>query len=235
MKGTLLSALFLSLSLVVSAQGFEVAVNTEIQQGAIGETIKTPISVKNTSDKPLSLILRKVDNQLGSTQKIYYCLDKDCTESRSEDYQFKLEPGQSLSALQIGLETGLVASEVSARYIIFNKYNPTQASDFTLHYTIHERSEKQNIFNSPNIVIHDAFPNPVTENIFTIHYKILNPTPKYKLFVYNLLGNVVGEYKIDPYDTSLRIRTDDFNSGIYFYTLSLNGEGVMTRKVVIRK
>ena len=48
-------------------------------------------------------------------------------------------------------------------------------------------------------------------------------------------GNIVGEYDLNPSETLLRIKTEDLNAGIYFYTLYLDNESVMTRKLIVKK
>jgi hypothetical protein len=58
---------------------------------------------------------------------------------------------------------------------------------------------------------------------------------KAKILVHNIIGNVVGEYALSPLDSSVRINTEDLSAGIYFYTLYVENEGVMTRKLIVKK
>jgi hypothetical protein len=68
-----------------------------------------------------------------------------------------------------------------------------------------------------------------------VDYKILNDRIKAKLVVHNLLGNVVGEYSLPILENFVRVKTDDLSAGIYFYTLYVDDESVMTRKLIVRK
>jgi len=218
----------------LSGQGFEIVSLQESYKGYIGEVVKAPVRFKNTSDKPVTLIIRKVDAQIGSTQKSFFCLGNDCFDQKIEDYIVKVEPGQTLSSFQIGLEAGLVPGVSTVRYLVFNKAQPAAISEFDIHFAVEEKPEKQSIYNSKVITLHDVYPNPIVENAF-VDYKVLDDQVKAKIMVYNILGNVVGEYQLPSSETILRIKTDDLSAGIYFYTLYLNNEGVMTRKLIVRK
>src|SRR5689334_9953921 len=96
-------------SFAVSAQSFEVTGIQENYKGIIGETIKAPILFRNTSDKTVTLIIRKVTSEIGSTQKNYFCIDNNCLDQKVEDHIVKIEPGQTLTSLNVTLEAGLVA------------------------------------------------------------------------------------------------------------------------------
>jgi hypothetical protein len=40
---------------------------------------------------------------------------------------------------------------------------------------------------------------------------------------------------LSPFENRVKIQSEEFVSGIYFYTLYLNNNVVLTRKIVIRK
>ncbi len=88
-------------------QGFELVSLQESYKGLIGETVKAPVRLRNTTDKPITLIIRKVSSQIGSTQKNFYCLGADCFDTKVEDYILKLEPGQTSNTFQVALDGGL--------------------------------------------------------------------------------------------------------------------------------
>ena len=234
MKIWLLAGILIVLSACAYSQGFEIVSLQESYKGQIGETIKVPVRFKNTTEKTLTLIIRKVDGQIGSSQKHYFCVDNNCLDYRIEDYILKLEPGQILNSFQIALETGLVSEESVLKYVAFSKSNPNQAIEFELNFNVEEKAEKESIYSSRFVTIHDVYPNPVVDQA-VVDYKILNDRIKAKLVVHNLLGNVVGEYSLPILENFVRVKTDDLSAGIYFYTLYVDDESVMTRKLIVRK
>lgn len=235
----MLKAWLLVMSLTIScwaySQGIEISPLQDSYRGAIGETLKVPLRFKNTSDKPITLIVRKVSEQIGSTQKNYLCLDGDCTDQRSEDQVVKVEPGQTLSNLFVVLEGGLVSGLSTAKYIAFNRLNPAQLLELDLNFAIEEKSEKaSNIYSSRHITLFDVYPNPAVDHA-NVAYKLVDGQVKAKILLHNILGNVIGEYSLPSAENTIRIKTDDLSSGIYFYTLYLDNEGVTTRKLIVKR
>lgn len=234
MPRTLLFLTFFIISLVGYAQSFEMSGLQEAYKGSIGEIVKAPVRFRNTSDKPIVLIIRKLQEQIGSTQRNFFCPDGDCLEDKIHDYTIRLEPGQTLNSLQFGLEGGLVPGGSFVRYIVFNKALPAHFVEFDLNFSIEEKPQKENIYQSPLITVRDVYPNPTIDNAF-VNYNLLNDRTKAKIRVHNILGNIVGEYDLTASETLLRIRTEELNAGIYFYTLYVDNESVMTRKLIVKK
>ena len=233
MKRFLLSIFILLSATWAVAQGFEVSGLQENYRGFIGETIKAPVRIKNTTDRPLNLVLRKSNALIGSTQKSYFCMDGNCFEQRADDLTIRLEPGQSVNALQIVLEAGLVSGESSIRYIVFNKANAAESIEFDTNFIVEEKPEKQSIYNSKYITLHDVYPNPVVDYAF-VDYKIQNDRVKARIVIHNILGNIVGEYNLPLLENKVKMRTEELSSGVYFYTLYIDNEGVLTRKLVVK-
>lgn len=224
---------FILLSINTLGQSFEITGLQENYKGVIGETIKAPLLFHNTSDKTITLIIRKVNAEIGSTQKNYFCLDGNCLDQKVEDHIVKIDPGQTLTSLHVALEGGLVSSISSVRYLAYNKSNPTEAMEIDLHFVVDEKPEKESIYASRHIAIQDVYPNPLVDHAY-VNYKILNDKIKAKIIVHNILGSAVGEYELPVVESKVKIRGEDLNSGIYFYTLYIDNEGVMTRKLIVK-
>lgn len=234
MKRALLVVIISFSGWVALGQNFEITGLQDTYRGTIGDVIKAPIRFKNTSDKPITLIVRKINDQIGTTQKNFFCLDNNCFDQRVEDYIVKIEPGQTLSNFQVALETGLVPGVSSARYVAFNKANPSHTIDFEVNFTVEESPEKQYIYSSKQIILHEVYPNPVVDNAF-VNYRLLSDAVKAKIIVHNILGNVVGEYLLPQSENLVRIKTDDLSAGIYFYTLYVGEKAMVTQKFMLKK
>lgn len=230
----LLSVLFFLVAASSFGQGFELTGFQDFHKGAIGETVKVPVRFKNTTERAITIILRKVNSQIGSTQKNYFCIDNNCLDHRVDDHIFRVDAGQTLTNFYIVLEAGLVPGISSVRYIAYNKSAPSHPVEFDLTFSIDEKPEKQKLYTSRAIAVHDVYPNPATDQAY-IDYAIHDDRVKAKIRVHNILGTILGEYPLPPSETLVRIKTDDLSAGIYFYTLYLNGESVMTRKLVVNK
>jgi hypothetical protein len=137
--------------------------------------------------------------------------------------------------LQVALEAGLAQGLSTIKYIAFNKSNPAESFEFDLNFSIEEKAEKQHIYSSNRVVLHDVYPNPVTNDQAFVNYSILHESVKAKITLHNILGNTIEEYPLPQTENRLKIQTSTLNAGIYFYTLYVDNEGVMTRKLIVRK
>lgn len=234
MVKSLLLAILVLTGTCLYGQGFEIAPLQESYKGLIGETIKVPLRFKNNSDKPITLIIRKVTEQIGSTQKKYFCIDNNCLDSKVEDYILKVEPGQSVNNFFVALDAGLNRNESTLRYLAYNKSNPNQSMEVELNFEVEEKPDKATIYNSRHITVYDVYPNPAVEEAF-LDYDLANDNVNAKILVHNILGNIIGEYALSAIEKRVRIKIEDQSAGIYFYTLYVENEGVMTRKLIVKK
>ncbi len=218
----------------VSAQSFEIGTLQDVYKGFIGETLKVPVRFTNNTEKPITLVIRRVNYTLGGTQKNYFCPDNNCLDQKVEDFTVKIEPRETLTNFQVALEAGLANGISSVKYIAFNKSNPTENIEFDLYFAIDERSAKEDIYSSPHITLHDVYPNPVTDHAY-VNYSIMNDEVEAKIIIHNILGNPIDEYNLPSSENKVKIRGESMNAGIYFYTLYLDNEGVITRKLIVKK
>lgn len=218
----------------IFAQGFDLIDRQENYQTTISETLKIPLKIKNNTDRPQFYIIRKSNNDLGGTQKGYFCLDRNCLEAGMDEFSKRVEAGETLNGLYYMLETGLVTGQNNLKFEVFVKGNPQGLIQHQVNITVDEHRTKSFVFQTKDITIQDVYPNPVSDQAF-IDYKIHTESMKAKVVIHNILGSSIGEYELSNSENRIKILTDDFAPGIYFYTVYLNNNGVLTRKLVIRK
>ena len=234
MTRLLLAVCLMASVLRMQAQTFEVQTTHDNVKGAIGETLKTPVIFKNTSDKTVVIVIKKVSQQIGTTQKNYFCIDAQCLDSKVEEYTLRVEPNQVINTLHVALEAGLADGHSTIKFIAFNKFTPGESYEFDLDFMVAEREEKAIIFSSSDILLREVYPNPVTDVAY-IEYTLLDDRVKAKILIHNILGNTIEEYPLPPDENKVKIRADALTAGIYFYTLYLDNEGVITRKLILKK
>lgn len=234
MKDLLVLLMIIGLSFNLAAQGFEITGMQEAYKGTIGEVIKAPLNFRNNSNRAITLIIRKASSQIGTSQKTYFCQDGICLDQKVDDMIVRLEPGQTLNNLHVALEAGLVPGVSSLKFIAYNRSNPGEALELDFNFSVEEKPEKESIYSSRHISLKDVYPNPTVDYAY-VEYSILQDQVKAKIILHNVLGNSVGEYELSLMESRAKISTADLNAGIYFYTLYLDGEAVMTRKLIVKK
>jgi hypothetical protein len=91
----------------------------------------------------------------------------------------------------------------------------------------------ETLFSNEKISISSVYPNPASAYA-SIDYQLFKDTDNAKIILCNVLGNVVGEYSLIRDAKRLHISTLELNSGVYFYTLSVDGKSLITRKLIIK-
>ncbi|MEQ8302276.1 MAG: T9SS type A sorting domain-containing protein [Cyclobacteriaceae bacterium] len=200
----------------------------------LSDVVKIPIQIKNTSDHPQFYIIRKTQGDLGGTQKGYFCIDNDCLEAGMDEFSKRIEPGETLTGLHYTLETGLMTGQTNFKFEVFVRGNPAELVEHAVSVSIEEKRESALVFQSKDITIHDVYPNPVSDYAF-IEYRLINDSKKAKVVIHNILGRAMGDYELPPFETRIKLYTEDLAPGIYFYTLYLDNDGVLTRKLIVRK
>lgn len=215
------------------AQGFEIVDRQENYQAIVGETIYIPVRIKNNTDKAQFFIVRKAFSDLGSSQKGYFCLNKNCLEQGMDEFSKRLEPGQT-AELYYTMETGLSTGINNLRFEVFVRGLPHHILERIVNVQIDEKREKSFVFQSRDITIHDVYPNPITDQAY-IDYRIHNESIKAKVVIHNILGRTMNETELPVFESKIKLQADDLATGIYFYTLYLDNDGVLTRKLIVRK
>jgi hypothetical protein len=89
------------------------------------------------------------------------------------------------------------------------------------------------LFSDDKISISSVYPNPASA-FASIDYHLGGEANSAKIILCNVLGSVVGEYTLVKDARKLNISTMDLTSGVYFYSLYVDGKTLVTRKLIIK-
>lgn len=236
MKLLISFTLTIMLSFSVLGQSFEILETSRIHSGTVGEKISAKIPIRNLTDAPIQIVIKRVGETIGTTQSSFICWDGECLEAKETEIPLskKIESRETSRKFITELEAGLVPGVSTVKYLIYNRDNPADAIEHEVNFTIEEETASNALFVSDDLQLDEIYPNPVTE-FAIINYQLKNVDVEAKIVLHNVLGSIMDEYDLLPYENKLKITTDRFNPGVYFYTLYIDGDGVTTHKLVIRK
>jgi hypothetical protein len=89
------------------------------------------------------------------------------------------------------------------------------------------------ISNNSNAAI-KAYPNPAV-SYTNIYYTLPPGTNEGELILYDLAGRNLKKYTVTSQFDHLRLTTSDIAAGTYFYQLTVNGNSISTKKIVVVK
>jgi len=219
------------------AQDFEIITDQEaVASGGLSEDIRVPIKIKNTSDRPIYIFVDRVEKVVGSTQTTNFCWGEECYDLSIERLPLsrKIEPGEISEAFVSVLHSGLVEGYSTVKYNIYTRSNREEVVSHEVTYSTEGDQNSQALYVSDQLVFNEIYPNPVREYAI-INYQVNDPETDAKVTLHNVLGSVVGTYELPVLERVLKIETKTFNPGVYFYTLFIDGDGILTKKLIIRE
>lgn len=229
----LLLTLFLYHSVI--SQSFRID-SDQRYTGNVGTEIKAVLNIKNLTNKPLQLQIKRLSSQLGTSQASYFCWGDDCNSEVTSSFSSSktIEAGGLNSNLVSVLETGLVEATSSVKYLIYNVNNPADSLVHEISYVIEDQNSKKILFHNKDIQISNIYPNPVTNSAF-FNYTLSSKKKNAKIIIHNVLGSIIAEYDLPSYESRIKITTSELNSGVYFYTLKVDNDNLITKKLVVKR
>lgn len=221
------------LALASYSQNFELVDLQDSYQSTLNQQVRIPLKIKNTSDKVQYYVIRRTRNETIETQKSYFCIDNQCMEQSVNEFTRKVEPGETVNVNYV-LETGMIPGQSSFKFEIAPKGNPSESREHAVNVNVEEKSVRNYLFQSKEITVHEIYPNPFQDNAM-IDYKVADLSVKAKIVIHNVLGKPITDFDLDAAESKIKIFADEMNPGVYFYTLYINGSGVATRKIMVRK
>lgn len=93
--------------------------------------------------------------------------------------------------------------------------------------------ENDNLYINERIAVKNLYPNPANESAL-LQYSMGVDVKDAKISLYNVLGATVKEYSLSRQSQQLTVDTRHLPNGVYFYQLTVEGQKVATKKLLIR-
>ena len=170
-------------------------------------------------------MIRRIETQIGSTQKNFFCPDNNCLDQRTDtSIRYGSSQVKHSNASAIGLDAGLTEGFSSVKYQVFNKANPSEITQLDINFVVEGNREKGHIYSSSLITIHDLYPNPVVTSANRLRHPP-GACEGQDHHPQHFRKPAVGFTTSFPVRTVLRSRPSD-STPASFYTLYVNNESV---------
>jgi len=221
-----------SQSLTLSDSLGPIANNANVtRQGHTDNEIVAFMFVRNTTNAPIDVLVKKVEISLVSgtvntfcwglcyPPTVYISSDKvtiNALTTDSIDFSGHYDPA--------GFK-----GQTIIRYVFFNRANVSDSVCVNVTYDalevgIHNQTAKN--------ILSGAFPNPAN-NTVNFNYS-LNYDNVSSVIIRNLVGTAVKQSSLTGTEGRISLFTGDLPEGIYFYSLDVDGKAVTTRKLIVR-
>jgi hypothetical protein len=89
------------------------------------------------------------------------------------------------------------------------------------------------MYTSEHLTVSNIYPNPA-HDLAEIDYVMGSNVGGASITLLNVLGSPVAEYALDRSERKVRLQTRDLPTGYYFYQLSVEGNKVATKKLLVK-
>lgn len=225
-------SLTLFLALQIKAQDIIVKdLNEEITTNFQNTKTET-FRIQNYSNFKKSIQIKTSLNEMQGGATLQICYDNNCQESSA--YLIIEVPANSLSKeISIVLNGGL-SNYKDIAHIDFIDMEVDKGIKKEVELNVKNIHSQELFFSKKNVQVKSFFPNPAVKSAI-MEYSISPTEYDAKITLQNVLGSIIETYELSPDDYKLTISTENLNPGVYFYTLSIDDEGLATRKLIVKK
>jgi hypothetical protein len=225
----ILSLLFVG-SYLVQAQSFSVS-NVYVSGNPLF-LLEGHATITNNSTAAKDVLVERTVNNLISGHVSYFCWFEcyGSSVSLSPDI-ITIPAGGNTSIFKAYVETNSLPGISMNTYCFFDQANTSDS--VCVEYLFDGTTGIADIPAGKNF-ISKPFPNPAsTSTSFYVNYTRDSKNPRIKLF--NMLGAEVKDVTVSENKSAIKINVSDLKSGIYFYSLYVNGKSVTTGKMMVAR
>jgi hypothetical protein len=217
------------------AQSLQFVSYTISVTGDKDSTLHGTAVIKNISNVPVVVRVDRTNENLSSGHYSYFCWGGQCYSPPTSTSPFTttLNPGDSSIAGPSGFIAYLApagftgSSDIS--YSFYNDSNLADSVGITFNYSAIATGIRELV--ASGVALTTPSPNPANATT-TIGFN-LAPGKSSKLVIYNMLGSVVREIKLNDKMKMMMLSTTDLKNGMYIYSLVTDNRVVASKKLLV--
>lgn len=181
------------------------------------------------ANENMRIVAKKIENNVVEGSSNYFCFGQCLSPTIFAD-TVQVTGGEAmLFSTHYMAENNymeLLGQEQSMTYEIFSLANPDEkfVINVIFKYSLDDVAE----VSAQNVI--SAYPTPAT-SVINFDY---NVNGNAMVVIYNMMGQEVMRNEIAGQNGTLSMNVSDLNSGVYFYSLVINGKTEKSNKIVIR-
>lgn len=189
--------------------------------------------VKNISNLPVEVAFKRIDeNYTELTDSNAICWGLCFTTNISQNpvsFNRTIQPGATDTAIvHVYPDLDGYTRDGFIDYVLFDYYNPTDSVAFRINFKVNGQPLSQEELAGPSLSV---YPNPVRD-LLKVNYDLaFGEEAQFELI--NLVGSKVLSQTLDATKNYTEVDLSALRSGVYLYTLRVNGNLEISKKLVI--
>lgn len=216
----------------LNAQSLQlIGVPTAPVSGDGSRSLEAHIWVKNISSDTAIVKVRRVFNQLKPEHELLLCFGPSCYPEETEitPNSVTIAPGDTNKTFKALLDAAGTPGSASATYY-FIKMNGIQDSvSATVSFNVVTGLE--DLISKGKVSV-SVSPNPVVNNGI-LSYALPNASSTAQVNFYDMLGGLQRQQFIKGQQGSVSLDLSNLKSGVYFYSLVIDGRPYITKRLIV--
>src|SRR5690554_2842799 len=225
------------LMLHLQAEGQVRVLNEAIEfNGKVNTSQRKSLILQNESDQTKEYNLKFLRGNVASSQNVKICLGNTCYDPKKDlaKVKLKLKPGEVYTDLYIEFDLGITEAKGTFDLHFANTENLRDVFIIESVYNVESTGGENATVDHKDIILRSIYPNP-SSRFAQLDYQIKNPAVKARIVINSIIGNPVADLHLDPNQKSIGINVADLNPGFYFYTLIVDNQNIVTKKLVVKR
>lgn len=224
-----------NLSLIFEGNAIAHGATIQVIGEPTAEYIQAKVDVKNNGTAAIEAKVKKIvnagDTLAGTTN--YFCWGMCFLPTTYVSPNIiTIAPDQVISDFYGDYNPNMVIGVSRVTYVFFDQNNVNDSVAVTVEYNASPASVGDLI--SSGVRMSEAYPNPAV-NLVNIDYELPQSARKASVVVTNMVGCRVKEVALTNLSGKASVTISDLRNGIYFYSLVVDDQFLMTRKFVVKR
>ncbi|MCZ2357412.1 MAG: T9SS type A sorting domain-containing protein [Bacteroidia bacterium] len=232
MKKFILFYGLIALIITTQAQSLQlINVPTTTISGDGSRLLVAAILVKNISTDTVVVKVRRVIHQVSPDHDLQLCFGPTCYPEETEitPNPAIIAPGDTNKTFKAQLESYGLPGSASATYYFIKTNGTPDSVTATVNFNVVTSLEDLIAQNKLAVQIS---PNPAV-NLASINYTLPNPNSTAQINIYDILGGLQKQQLIKGQQGSISLDLSNLKSGVYFYSLVIDGRPYITKRLIV--
>lgn len=234
-RKVILLNMFMVIGLSGFAQSLSVASLDRNVWSSVEETVSQSVGViENVGSSTIAVKVRRITVDTVPGTQNYFCWEQCYIPSTNvSPTAMIMTPGQQIDQFYADYKPNGNAGVSVLTYCFYDVDNEADSVCATVRF--HASAVGiQDVFRGNESGISESYPNPA-KSVANINYALRLGWKQADLTVYSMLGSQVKKVKLKENQGTYKLDVSTLPSGMYFYTLEVDGKAIGTKKMLVTK